>query len=133
MGDKILSILENQLNQRLEKLWQIFSWCSSLLISITGAVIVAGRARDKPLFVFPYDQIIISVIILVITVYAWRWLNENLRFESFIRDQMEKLITEELGYPEFRKIRPDKKARFGYKDVIILLGLVAIAATWIVA
>lgn len=131
MKDKILANLETQLNHRLEKLWRVFSWSSSILISIIAAVIAATRLKGKSVLLFPYDHTIISVVILVITIYAWQWLNENLKFETAIRDQTEKIIEEEFNYPEIKKIRPDQKAVFGYKDVIILLCLVALAATWL--
>jgi len=129
--DHLLQSLESQLSLRLEKLWRVFSWCSSILISITGGVILAARAKEKPLLLFPYDHVIVSSVIVIVTVYAWLWLNENLKFEAKIRDQMEKIFEDELNYPQIRDLRPDKQARFGYKDVILLLGFVALAATWV--
>lgn len=43
---QILQTLETQLNHRLEKLWRVFSWCSSILISITAGVIASSAAKD---------------------------------------------------------------------------------------
>ena len=64
-------------------------------------------------------------------IYSWYWINENLKFEMTIRDQLEKLIEEKMEYPDIKQVRPDKKSAFGYKQVILLLGFVAIAATWV--
>ena len=129
-NNTLLHLLQQQLSHVLEKLWRVFSWCSSILISITAAVLTAARFRENSLLKFPADQLLISGLILIITVYAWLWLNENLKFETVIRKQMEELVEKEMNYPVFKNLRPDKKARFGYKDVVILLGLTALLATW---
>jgi hypothetical protein len=127
--NQILQTLETQLNQRLEKLWRVFTWCSSILITITGGVILAARTKEKSLLRFPQDPIIISSIIVILTIYSWLWIRENLKMEKNIRDLLDKMF-EELNYPQLKTLRPDK-ARFGYKHVILLLGLLALAATWV--
>jgi hypothetical protein len=127
--NQILQTLETQLNQRLEKLWRVFTWCSSILITITGGVILAARTKEKSLLRFPQDPIIISSIIVILTIYSWLWIQENLKIEKNIRDLLDKMF-EELNYPQLKTLRPDK-ARFGYKHVILLLGLLALAATWV--
>lgn len=124
----IIQSLESQLTHRLEKLWRVFSWCSSILISITAGVIVLPKAYKM---LFSTEQLfIISFVILILTVYAYLWLDENLKMEGKIRDQLDKIFTEELNYPAIKELRPDK-AKFGYKAVILLLGAVAFVATWL--
>ena len=54
----------------------------------------------------------------------------NLKFEGKIRDQLDKIFAEELNYPAYKELQPDK-AKFGYKVVILLLGGVALLATWL--
>src|SRR5688572_2325476 len=107
----ILQTLETQLQQRLEKLWRVFSWCSSILISITAGVITASASKDFHLT--DTGNVLISAIIIIVTVYAWAWIQENLKFEKNIRDQIDKIFEEELNYPQLKNLRPDK-ARFGY-------------------
>lgn len=124
---QIIQSLESQLSHRLEKLWRVFSWCSSILISITGAVLLAARS-DK-IQLLPQDNVLISIVVIALTLYAFLWIKENLRFESKIRDQMDAIFETELNYPQLKQLRPDK-ARFGYLAVIILLGSAALAATW---
>jgi cytochrome b subunit of formate dehydrogenase len=124
----ILTTLETQLSQRLEKLWRVFSWCSSILISITGAVLFANHASNIKLAW--QECTIISVVVIILTLYAYLWINENLVFEGKIRNEIEKIFEQEYNYTQLKTLRPDN-AKFGYKAVIFLLGLVALAATWL--
>ena len=127
-NNNILPTLETQLAHRLEKLWRVFSWCSSISISITAGVIAISAAKD--FHITDTGRVLVSAVIIIVTVYAWAWIQENLQFEKNIRDQIDKIFEEELNYPQLKKLRPDR-ARFGYKDVILLLGIVALAATWV--
>lgn len=125
---KHFEYLETQLSHRLEKLWRVFSWCSSILISITAGVIALPKTHGV---IFSISQLlIISSVILILTIYAYLWIDENLKFEGKIRDQLDKIFAEELNYPAYKELRPDK-AKFGYKVVILLLGAVALLATWL--
>jgi cytochrome b subunit of formate dehydrogenase len=123
----ILTTFETQLSQRLEKLWRVFSWCSSILISITGAVLFANHTSKIKLAW--HECTIISIVVIILKVYGYLWINENLIMEGKIRDQLDKIFSEELDYPAYKELRPDK-AKFGYKSVILLLGAVALLATW---
>lgn len=126
--DQCIQILQTLLSHRLEKLWRVFSWCSSILISITAGVIALPKTHGV---IFNISQLIlITSVILILTVYAYLWINENLKFEGKIRDQLDKIFAEELNYPAYKELRPDK-AKFGYKAVILLLGIVTLAATWV--
>ena len=123
----ILQTLESQLSHRLEKLWRVFSWCSSILISITAGVMVAEASQDFQITVS--GRISISAVVVIVTIYAWAWIRENLRFEKNVRDQIDSIFAEEINYPQLNALRPDK-AKFGYKDVTLLLGLVSLVSTW---
>lgn len=125
---QIITSLEKQLDHRLEKLWRVFSWCSGILISITAAVLLAART-DK-IKLLPQDHFLISIVVITLTLYAYLWIKENLRFEGKIRDQLDAIFERELNYSHFKDLRPDR-ARFGYSAVIFLLGIVALAATWL--
>ena len=124
----LLPSLETELNHRVEKLWRVFSWCSSILISITAGVIALPKTHG--INFTTAELLIISSIILILTVYAYLWIDENLKFEGKIRDQLDKIFAEELNYPAYKELQPDK-AKFGYKVVILLLGGVALLATWL--
>lgn len=122
---QIISNLETQLDHRLEKLWKVFDWCSKILLAII-AFVIASDSFDK----FPgFASYIITLIIIIITLYAYAWINENLQFERNIRDELHRIYKEQLKYEKLTVLRPDR-AKFGYKEVILWLGFIAIAATW---
>jgi hypothetical protein len=124
----IIQSLEKHLSERIEKLWRVFSWTSSILIAIAGGMIILGK-KERLRF-DTHELILISSIILILTLYAYLWINENLKLESKIRNQMDLIFEKQMSYSELKEIRPDK-AIFGYKVVILLLGLTAVIATWI--
>ena len=126
--DQIIQSLEKRLDQRLEKLWKIFSWTNSILVALIAGLIILPRTQSLKLDTT--DRVLISVVILIITLYAVIWINENLRIEGKIRDQLSNIFNKELKYSEFSNIRPDK-TKFGYKMVLILLGITSLIAAWI--
>ena len=125
---QIISNLETQLDHRLEKLWRVFDWCSKILISII-AFVTAGRAI-KGFEFSDFAPFVITAIIIIITIYAYAWIKENLRFEQNIRDELDRIYKEQYQYAKLTELRPDR-ARFGYKSVILWLGAIAISATWL--
>ena len=123
---QVISTLETQLSQRLEKLWNVFSWCSSVLITITAGVLAAAASKDFDLTIL--GLVLISVVISILTIYARKWLRENLDFETEIRDKLDKLFIKELD--QNLKISSPVKAKFGYVAMITWLGVIAFLATW---
>ncbi len=65
----ILNTLEAQLSHRLEKLWRVFSWCSSILICLTAGVIAASAS--KKIFIETTGRLLISAVVIILTTYAW--------------------------------------------------------------
>lgn len=128
MNPEIISSLQTQLSQRLEKLWNVFSWCSGILISIIGAVLFVNRLGGVALQV--KECLIISLVIVILTAYAYFWLDENLGFEKKVRDEIDRIFETEFKDTRMKSLRPDK-AKFGYKAVILLLGSTALVATWL--
>jgi len=124
----IIQSLEKQLAERIEKLWRVFSWSASILITIAGGMAILGK-KEKLGFEI-YELLLITVIILVLTLYAFLWINENLRLESKIRNQLDSIFEKQLNYPLLKELRPDR-VTFGYKAVIILLGIISLIATWL--
>ena len=124
----VIQNLEKHLSERIEKLWRVFSWASSILIAIAGGMVVLGK-RETLNFNM-YELFLIFSIILILTIYAYLWISENLKLESKIRNQLDSIFEKEIKYSHLQEIRPDK-AIFGYKLVILLLGVAALIATWI--
>lgn len=125
----VINSLEEQLNQRLEKLWRIFSWTSSILIAISGGVIVLLRKKDKIELVL-IDRILISIVVIALAIYSLIWIHKNLNIEKEIRIQLEKIYEEELNYTDYKKLNPTK-TKFGYRTVICLLGITSLVAIWL--
>ncbi len=124
----IIQYLQNQLTERLEKLWKLFSWSSSILISITAGMIGLKQYQN---ITFGYiELLIISFIICLICLYSYLWLHENLLIEVAIRDRIDDLFKYDISYTLSKELRADK-SRFGYKTVILLLGSMALLATWL--
>jgi len=126
---QILQTLEHELSHRLEKLARIFTWSSGILLSITGGIITATRGIQK-FELHKADRMILTCIILIITIHGCLWIRENLKFETNVRNQIDKILSQEFNYPEINSLRPDK-AKLGYIHVIILLGLSALLTTWL--
>ncbi len=124
----VIENLNHQLNQRLEKLWRIFSWTSGIMISIIGGVFLLPRIQKVVLNT--NEKIIISLVIIIFTIYSYLMIKEGLTNERKIRDQLDKIFSEELNYPVYKELRPDR-AKFGYNIVVLLMGVVALAATWL--
>lgn len=120
--------LEKQLAIRLEKLWKIFSWTSSLLVAIIAGLVAISRSPEFMALRLS-ECIFISAVIIILTAYAYFWLNENLRLESAIRDELQSIFKVEIKDEKQYSIRPDH-AKFGYKVVSLLLGMSALFATW---
>ncbi|MBL7761831.1 MAG: hypothetical protein JNL23_00260 [Chitinophagaceae bacterium] len=125
---EIFHSLETQLSHRLTKLWNVFSWSSGILTSIIAGIIALKKTQKTEFE--KAEPYIISIVIIVFTLYAWLMIKENLKFEMKIRDQIDKLMSEEFNYPAFKELRPDK-AVFGYKHVILSLGICGLAAVWL--
>ena len=124
----VIENLNNQLNHRLEKLWRIFSWTSSILISIIGGLIALPKIKDIDFS--SIEKIIISIVIIIFTVYSYEMIKEGIANERKIRDHLDKIFSEEMDFPENKDLRPDR-AKFGYNSVVLLMGVVALAATWL--
>jgi hypothetical protein len=123
---QVISTLESQLSQRLEKLWNVFSWCSSILITITAGVLAVAASKDFDLTFL--GLVLISVVISILTIYARKWLSENLDFETEIRGKLDELYIKELKQNLY--ISRPVKAKFGYIAMITWLGIIAFLATW---
>ena len=120
----------DEIKFRMEKLWRIFSWTSTVLIAITGGTI-ALRTGDNVLS--DWHEVILAVAPLVVALYAVVWLRQNLRLEAMARNALEAHDTS-LGIAEYNEAingglpRPDIGIIVGYKLTVIMLAAAAVAA-----
>lgn len=127
--------LQKELIHHREKLWKIFSWTSTILISIIGGA-VALKYRGQPGSLSVNNQISLMVAIIVLAVYAIAQLDLSLGFEIRTRDRLQ-ACDEKLGIDEALPIVSDVRNRpdthpaskwFGYKATVVLLALAALFA-----
>ena len=124
-----VSHLENELKHRVDKLWKIFSWTSSIMVTITGGVI--ALVKGKPCLIETWERLLISAIVIILMYYAHQWIKENLRLEEETRKQLFEILSNKTNDSKEDDTNPDK-ASFGYNKVIIGLGITALLATWFV-
>jgi hypothetical protein len=110
-----------ELDFRRDKQWQIFSWCSSILVAITGGAI-ALQMGPQPRQLLPIQRGIISFAIVVLVGYAFLWLSHNWYMEKQARSCFGDKVREQVWGPK-RKV-------VGYRDALIMLGVAAMLATW---
>jgi len=124
---------ESELAHYLEKLWKIFSWTSTILISIIGGV-VALKHRDQGGSLSVNNKISLVLGVVILSIYSILQLNQVLSFEMKARDTLQ-LCDEKLGILQALSITPDPQDRpdthpmskwSGYKATVFLLGLAAV-------
>lgn len=76
----------NEISYRMDKLWRIFSWTSTVLVAIIGGT-VALRTGENDLAI--RHRIILAAAALVLATYAVIWLSQNLRLEGGARDALQ--------------------------------------------
>jgi hypothetical protein len=107
---------------RMNKLWRIFQWASTVLVAITGGVITLQTGKA---FLVNSHRYIIAVSSIVIGVYALIWLQQNLRLESLAREALA-AHDKALGIHAYNSTiggmlpRPDIGIVIGYKITVLL-------------
>jgi hypothetical protein len=113
--------LEKELAHYLEKLWKLFSWTSTILVSIIGGIF-ALRFRATPAYLSPHYKVGLVSAVLVLSFVAIVQLNVVLGFERETRNKL-KECDQDLGIP-YERIRPDTglmSKLFFYSPTLILL------------
>ncbi len=136
--DKV-QILENQLKHRLDKLWKIFSWTSTLLIAIIGGMMAIARDGDVEIG----QKIAILAVVTILMIYANNWLKENLKREKKIRKALKNVLENDKiqikQFDENGNVVKSKEVNLygyklktghiGYRKVIWVLGFITALAT----
>lgn len=119
--------LDKERAHRREKVWKIFSWAATLLVAITGGVIALKTDASRCMNVTWTLKGISSGATLVLTGFAWKWIDQNLK----ILRKAEKAIAKYDRKLDIQKVVPDGNPPFGYQWALILLGLAAISAIFL--
>lgn len=91
--------IEKELSHYLDKLWKVFSWASTILVSIIGGLI-ALRFRENHLALSILDKSILVSAIIILSITAVLHLDLILIFEMKARDKLE-ICDKELGILEY--------------------------------
>ena len=124
----------NEISYRMDKLWRIFSWTSTVLVAMIGGTI-ALRTRETN-HVSLVHQIVLAVAAGVLGFYAAIWLRQNLRLERRARDALA-AHDRALGIGPYVEsidgalLRPDRGIVVGYSLTVALLSVAAIVAALI--
>lgn len=122
--------LDKELDYYLDKLWKVFSWASTILVSIIGGVI-ALRFRENHPALSVVDKSVLAFAVIVLSFAAVRRMDLIWNFEIRTRDKLDE-CDKELGisnYPVMARGRPDRDPSAKWvsnKATIILLALAAV-------
>jgi hypothetical protein len=114
--------LSKEVDFRREKTWKIFSWVSTILLSITGGLLAITLKQDKGLPWWPHRALLIFSI-LALTLYAFLWINKNNQVRD---DKYEKMKLYEIEFGIRNEGDVDRTVRIGYRVTISLLAIAAI-------
>lgn len=117
---------EKELAHYLEKLWKLFSWTSTILLSIIGGIF-ALRFREAPVSLSPNYKVSFVLAVLVLSFVAIVQINVVLDFETETRKKLEE-CDKALGIP-YKRLRPDMgrmSKLFFYSPTLIALAVAAV-------
>jgi hypothetical protein len=121
--ESVVDLACKELDFRREKQWDIFSWCSTILVAITGGAIVL-QVGPQPHQLLPVQRRIISLAVVVLVGYAVLWLSHNWKMEKKARSC---LSDDKLWGPTSRDL---VAWVVGYRVALVLLGAAALLAVW---
>ncbi|MBL6448262.1 hypothetical protein JMN32_18250 [Fulvivirga sp. 29W222] len=120
--------LRKEIEFRREKAWRIFSWVSTILLSVMGGIIAIKSSSSWNLTCF--HAALLTGAILVLSNFSHLWIHRNLEIEDNALNKIEPLEV-------FFKIREPnekdaKRPMFGYHATIILLTIATLITIWVV-
>jgi len=117
----IVELLRQELEFRRSKQWDIFSWCSTLLVAIAGGVIALEKQQTSLLH--PAQRVVVSLAVATLASYGFIWHKHHEARE----DEIRRLITQET----MCKIWKPRKKVPGARAAVVVLGIAALAAIWV--
>src|SRR5215472_17129683 len=115
----IVDLLCQDIDYRRTTQWNIFSWCSTLLVAIVGGLI----ALRAPHTLHPGLKAIITIAVMVLTGFALIWHVHHERKEKLARDRLSRDVNDSSW---------KATGRFhGHQVVVAVLCAAALAATWV--
>jgi hypothetical protein len=118
--ESTIDLAYKELDYRRKKQWDIFSWCSTLLVAITGGVIALETAQQA----YPLhrsQRAIISLAVAVLVAYAVLWIGHNWSMEKLARRCFSNETKEEIWGSKHKAV--------GYRWALVL-EVAALLAIW---
>jgi len=117
VDDLTPEFIRAELEYRRNKQSEVFSWCSTILVAITGGLILLRVPLTTG------QQGVLSWAIVVLVAHAVSWIGHNAHLEDVAK----------------RSIRGQAASRLwdhyapsaGYRSAVLLLGVGALVATWL--
>jgi len=141
----------NEMKYRREREYRIFTWSSSILLALIGALLITKQSEN--LVWKPYGgwgNIVASAAVVLIVAYSTMWQFRNSRFRGYnaqVVSHIDILLhCHEEGYfdPEGAALFPDHWRNYGrdatlhdrlfsvnYISAVLLLGVLALIMIWI--
>ena len=120
IDDRAIDVLHKDLEYRRKKQWDIFSWCSTILVSINGGVFaLATRKGDSGWPI--WERLSLSLAICAVAVFAQSWIHYHWQYEL----ERCETLGRSIGFPIFNKRPP-----IGYPQILAPLAVTALLAIW---
>jgi hypothetical protein len=118
--------LEKELAHYLDKLWKLFSWSSTILLSIIAGI-YALRFRERPVSLSSNNKVSFVLAVAVLGFFAIVQIKVVLGFETKTRNKLDE-CDKALGIP-YERLRPDMgdmSKYFFYLSILIALTAAAV-------
>jgi hypothetical protein len=112
-----------ELQYRRDTQSAIFSWCSTILVTLTGGVIFLQTGKS-PGPLKKNQKELLSSAIIVLVAYAVTWLGHNAHLEKTAKGLLFEIQVR-------KKIWDAKNPSVGNRSAVIMLGVGALVATWL--
>jgi hypothetical protein len=118
-----VDLIYKELDYRRGKQWDIFSWCSTILVTLIGGLILLQTAQP-PHPLHRGQKGIISLAVVSLVAYAVFWIGHHWQREKSARE----CFTAEVR----QKIWKSAQLHWAvtHRGALVLLGIAALLATW---
>jgi hypothetical protein len=119
LGTQTVQVLQNDLEYRRKKQWDIFTWSSTVLLSIVGGMFVLERQGGT--LTRPWEKLVVSLAALTVASFAQLWIRYHWKHELGLCD----VLGKHIGFSIMLK-----KPLIGYPHTLGALTMAALLAIW---